>query len=69
MKNILKARVHISNKFLIVHMCSCTSVMWDVGRLPITFLACVLLSNFTGVRPFFWFLHSSHGKFLSFEPS
>ena len=30
-------------------------------------LACFLLSDFTNVRRFSWFLHSSHGKFPSFE--
>ena len=37
-------------------------------RETISFLACFLLSNFTGVRYFSWFLHFSHGKFFTFEP-
>ena len=52
--------------------------MWlDPGRLmgtslPVTrsemsFLIRFLLFNFTGVRRFFCFLHSSHGKIFTFE--
>ena len=30
-------------------------------------LACILLSNFTGMRRFFWFLHSSLRKISGFD--
>ena len=43
------------------------TVRWELpflSRSVITFLTWFFLSNFTDVNWFFWFLHSSHGKFF-----